>query len=342
MSKTPRITILMPVRNGARWLTEAVESVLQQSYADFELLMIDDGSSDDTPRMAAGFEQGDSRVRVLRQNQLGLVAALNRGLSEARGSLIARLDADDVALPRRLERQVALFESRPRLTLLGSWAEKIDEAGEPLGTLRPESDPQKLKAELLKKNPVIHSSVMFLADAARQCGGYRKVFEAAEDFDLWLQMSERGDIAIASEVLIKYRVHRQSVSANLAVRQLFSSRLAIRSARARRAGRSDPAEQFSGPPDWNVVSDDSDTEADARVSRLLQYSAGYKSPGLPLDQIRAAFAGPLTHAERKFAQRALANLISSQTDLSISARAELLARLFYLHPARGLKLFLSP
>lgn len=328
----------MPVRNGARWLHEAAASSLNQNYSDFELLIVDDGSSDNTPKIAAEFQRMDSRVRVIQQDQLGLVAALNRGLSEAKGSFIARLDADDVAFPNRLERQVAYFDSHPSLVLLGSWAQKIDEAGGPIGMLRPESESEKLKTQLLKKNPFIHSSVVFSADAARQCGGYRKVFEAAEDFDLWLQLSERGDIAIVPEVLIKYRVHQQSVSANLAIRQLFSSRLAIRSAMARRSGRADPLENLSSPPDWNEIENGSGIYADAKIFQLLQYSAGLKSPGLSVAEIRAACAAPLTHAERKIAQVALLNVIRGQEDLPLLVNAELLARMFCLHPTRALKL----
>ena len=331
----------MPVRNGARWLHEAVESLLQQIYSDFELLIIDDGSSDGTPEMIADFQRKDPRVKVLRQNQLGLVAALNNGLSKAQGSLIARLDADDVALPHRLERQAAVFDSQPKLVLLGTWAEKIDEFGEPIGLLRPESDSEKLKQQLLKKNPFIHSSVVFLAEAARKCGGYRKVFEAAEDFDLWLRLSEHGDIAILPEVLIKYRIHQRSISANLAVRQLFSARLTIRSAMARRSGQSDVAEQFSKAPDWNEISKESEIYADAKVYRLLQNAVQLGKPSLSMAEIRAACAAPLNHAERKIAQAALLNVIGDRDEFSFLGRAELMARFLYLHPARGLKLLFS-
>src|SRR5579864_3644566 len=102
---TPRISVVMPVRDGARWLGEAIFSVQAQTLADFELIIIDDGSKDESPLIIETSAQGDSRVRAIRQERLGLVAALNRGLSESRGQFIARLDADDLAHPQRLRHQ---------------------------------------------------------------------------------------------------------------------------------------------------------------------------------------------------------------------------------------------
>ena len=141
----PRVSIIMPARNAARWLHQAIESILVQTLPAFELIIVDDGSSDDTPAILANFQRTDERIVVLQQDRLGLVAALNNGLSAARGPLIARLDADDVAFPRRLELQVARFERQADLVLLGTWAEKIESAGRPAGILAPESDALKLK-----------------------------------------------------------------------------------------------------------------------------------------------------------------------------------------------------
>src|SRR5688572_22693957 len=118
----PQVSVVMPVRNGARWLGEAVASVIAQSHSDWELIAVDDGSTDDTPGILSEYAKRDDRIRVVRQEPLGLVSALNRGLSEVRGSLLARLDADDRALTERLDRQISHLAAHPEIGLLGSWA----------------------------------------------------------------------------------------------------------------------------------------------------------------------------------------------------------------------------
>src|ERR1700679_4394868 len=129
----PRVSVVMAVRDGDRWLAEAVESLLGQSERAFECIVVDDGSEDRTPVLLDALRRRDGRLRVLRQPRLGLCAALNRGLAEARGPLVARLGADDVAHESRLERQVAAFAARPELGVLGTWAQEIDARGRPLG-----------------------------------------------------------------------------------------------------------------------------------------------------------------------------------------------------------------
>ena len=125
----PRVSVLLPVRDGARFLREALDSVLAQTLADFELLVVDDGSTDETPEILASV--GDERLRVLRQEPAGLVAALERGIGEARAPYLARMDADDVSLPCRLERQVAFLDEQSQVALVVPGVESIDEAGRP-------------------------------------------------------------------------------------------------------------------------------------------------------------------------------------------------------------------
>jgi glycosyltransferase involved in cell wall biosynthesis len=335
----PRVSIIMPARNAARWLHQAIESILLQTFPAFELIIVDDGSSDDTPAILASFQRVDERIRLLRQDQMGLVAALNRGLSAARGSLIARLDADDMAFARRLELQVARFEQRADLVLLGTWAEKIDAAGRPVGILRPESDAPKLKTLLASGNPFVHSSVMFDAAVARSCGGYRAALEAAEDFDLWLRLSERGAVENLREVLTKYRIHQDGVTTTKVVRQLFSTRLAVRSAEMRKSGRSDLAETWSHPPEWHSLLNEEGFSDAARVCLLLQHAdRNGNDASIGLSEVRSALRVPLTHRERKIAQLALLNLVNRRDWLSPLSRAELMTRCFFLHPPRALKL----
>jgi len=135
---TPEVSVVMPVRNGARWLRDAVESVLSQTFTDLELLIIDDGSGDGTSFISEEYARGDRRVHVIRQSGLCLVAALNRGINEARAPIIARLDSDDLAAFERIQHQLGFLRTHP----LGTWAEKIDVRGNHLTWLKRETRPR--------------------------------------------------------------------------------------------------------------------------------------------------------------------------------------------------------
>jgi len=336
----PRVSVLMPVRNGAQWLPVAIDSVLAQTLPDFELLVIDDGSTDRTPEIVADYAARDARLRPIRQEALGLVAALNRGLTEARADLIARLDADDLALPERLAQQVAAMDANPRLNLLGSWAEVIDGEGRATGRLTPPSEPQHLRDTLARTNPFIHSSVMLRADVVRSLGGYRRAFEAAEDYDLWLRLSEHGDMAIASDILVRYREHGGNVTVRKSARQMFSARLAIRAAVARASIGVDPADKLTGPPDWRADVGNSFYATEARVFRFLELADPEiaQTAKLSPDDLDAATGADLNHRERKLAQTAIVNLLRRSSRPAAWSAPKLIWRLFTLHPPRALAL----
>lgn len=308
---TPQVSVVLPVRNGARWLPEALDSIRSQSFTGWELVAIDDGSTDPTPAILADGASRDGRIRVIRQDALGLIAALNRGLAEARGPLIARLDADDRALPERFDRQVRYLETHPSVGLLGSWAREIDESGNRRGTLRPPTLPEDIDRLLMNANPFVHSSVMFRADAARRLGGFRPAFRAAEDYDLWLRIAEVARLANLPEVLVEYRMHGGNVTSLNATRQAFSARLARRAARARRDTGRDPADDVRSAPDWRGPESMTAFYADdAALYRLLDLA----DPGLAAAAGRdadfallAARFNELTHAERALAAQAMAN-----------------------------------
>ena len=298
----------MPVYNGSRWLAEAIDSVLAQTLSNFELLVIDDGSTDDTPRLLAQYADRDRRIRVLRQDHLGLVAALNRGLAEARGPLLARLDADDRALAHRFAAQLRFLTDNADFGLVGSWARKIDEDGVVRGQIRPETVPERLSEQLLRGNPFLHSSIMMRTELIRGLGGYRSAFEAAEDYDLWLRVSEHSKVANLAEFLIEYRWHPDAVTRRKAIRQSFSVRLAQRSAQARRQSGRDPAGGLTNPPDWNAIEPSASFYADdAALYRLLS-AADVNAPAAAVKDLDfsllAERAATLTHAERRLALRA--------------------------------------
>jgi glycosyltransferase involved in cell wall biosynthesis len=326
----------MPVRNGKQWLREAVESVLAQDFGDFELLIVDDGSAGDTAAALDAFARGDARIRLARQPPLGIVAALNLALESARAPYLARLDADDRARPQRLSRQLAFMQAHPDIGLLGSFAEKIDAAGIVIGEVRPPTGAIKIRNMLARTNPFVHSSVMMRTALARQAGGYRSAFRAAEDYDLWLRMAEAAGVAVLPEALVEYRIHDANLSDREAVRQSFSVRLAQRSAAARRRGLSDPAGRLGAPPDWWAD--------DAMASFFAEDAAFYRFLDADLKQAwdhlpavhRRLFS--LTHRERKLAQSKLAAMLHEPA-ASWGQRLRLIVLMGALHPPRAAKLF---
>jgi hypothetical protein len=201
----PAVTVLLPVRNGAAYLEAAIASILRQTFTNFELLVVDDGSTDATQAILAGL--ADPRVRVLRQDPLGLVPALNRGLYEARAPLIARMDADDIAHPERLAHQEALLAACPEVALVGSGWRVVAPDGSTRRVVVPPASDAGLREALGRANAIAHPTVMFRRDAVIAAGLYRPAFLLAEDYDLWFRLSERHELACLPEVLLDYREH---------------------------------------------------------------------------------------------------------------------------------------
>jgi glycosyltransferase involved in cell wall biosynthesis len=201
----PRVSVLLPVRDGAPFLREALDSVLAQTLSDFELVVVDDGSEDETPAILAAVE--DERLRVLRQERLGLVAALRRAVSEARAPLLARMDADDVSLPERLERQVAYLDARPEVALVVAGVETSGGT-----TIVLPDDDAALRRRLLLRNPFAHGAVAVRAEAVARAGGYRADYGANEDYDLWRRIARDWQLGAVPEILYRYREHPGAVT----------------------------------------------------------------------------------------------------------------------------------
>ena len=200
----PGVSVVMAVYNAEPWLSEAVESVLGQTFGDFEFVVIDDGSSDATPEILRRFH--DSRLRVTRQHQSGQTPALNHALRLSQGALIARMDGDDVALPDRLARQVAFLDAHPEVGLLGTACHEISASGAVLRTITPPGDDHAVRRLLIRKNPFTHSSVMFRRAVLDASGWYDERFVVAQDYDLWLRMSRLTRLANLSEPLVLRRL----------------------------------------------------------------------------------------------------------------------------------------
>ncbi|MBU1312777.1 MAG: glycosyltransferase [Alphaproteobacteria bacterium] len=210
--KEPRVSVVMPIYNGAADLRRALDSVLNQSFRNFEVIVINDGSKDRSAEVLAGVS--DPRVTVVHQENAGLAATLNRGLSMSRGELIARQDQDDLSHPERFARQVAYLDTHPDCILLGTAAE-IWIGDEP--TDRAHDHPLRheiLSFELLFNNPFVHSSVMMRRDAVMAIGGYTtdKARQPPEDYELWSRMARHGRVANLGERLLVYREVPQSMS----------------------------------------------------------------------------------------------------------------------------------
>ena len=206
LHRPPRVTVVMPVYNAGDFVSEAVESVLAQTFDELELIAVDDGSSDDSRSILERYARLDSRVRVVRnETNLGLVPATNLGCRLSRSEYIARLDADDVALPDRLASQVEFLDSHPSVAAVGGAAISIDPSGRQISVLRLPSSSAAIRARMPKRCCFIHSSVTMRRDAFEAVGGYR--FGPGGGYDLWLRLSERFDLANLPQPVVRYRVH---------------------------------------------------------------------------------------------------------------------------------------
>ena len=206
----PETSVVMTVYNGEAFLQESIDSVLAQTYSNWELIVVDDGSTDATAEILASFT--DPRIRVIRQENSGLGVAANRGIRKARGQWVARIDDDDVWEREKLERQIAFLKKHPEYVLLGSSASVINHRGEELYAMNmPQSD-QKIRQILLQYNPFMHSSVLFDKDLFSKIGGYYEPMNKYFiDYLLFYQLSEVGKVANLPEKLLRYRISTTSI-----------------------------------------------------------------------------------------------------------------------------------
>ena len=240
------ISVVIPVHNGEKYLAQAVESVLGQTHRDLELLIVDDGSTDATAAIIRRYAAGDCRVRCISQENRGVAAAGNRGLEEARFDWAARLDADDVFLPGKLERQIAFLARYPDARIVGTLACFINHAGKPLGLVGTEGPFTPVEYDRLVRGsrPVyfVNSSTLMHRETVLAAGGYREAFAPAEDVDLWIRMAEQGHLMLkVPEPLLLYRLHGASLTMTQNARQRLLHRWAIACGAARTEGVQEPS-----------------------------------------------------------------------------------------------------
>lgn len=210
----PVVSILMPVFNTAKYLRAAILSILNQSFSDFELIIVDDGSTDESLEIAQVHARKDPRIRLLVCPHQG-IRSVNQGLAVARGIFLARADSDDVNHPQRLEEQVTFLERHPECVAVGTWLMRTDPNLEPTEEQHPPTEHKAIEAALLRgdASAVVQGTAMFRTSALRQVGGWRDRYDWVEDLDLFLRLAEIGRLANIPRVLYWYRRHVESVCA---------------------------------------------------------------------------------------------------------------------------------
>jgi len=245
---SPRVSVVMSVYNGMPYLDAAIQSILGQTFNDFEFIILEDGSTDDTWAALEQYALQDARIHLVRNPQnLGYTRSLNEGFKRARGEFIARQDADDISLPTRLESQVAFLDSHPEVGLVGTRRRFIDPQGATLEI--PDRlvalDNSSIQEALLDFNCIHHGSFMFRCKLLEQVGLYAVELEPAEDYDFCLRVAEVAQLANLPEQLYLYRVHPSSVSHLREYRQAYNKALALERAIFRRFGEHPPTQAFA-------------------------------------------------------------------------------------------------
>ncbi|WP_336810475.1 glycosyltransferase family 2 protein [Bosea sp. MMO-172] len=242
---TPALSVVLPVYNGERFLAEAIESILAQTFTDFEFIIINDGSRDGSGAIVDDYAARDARIRSVHQENRGLVDTLNRGIALARAPLIARMDADDISLPRRFELQVTRFENRPDLAVVGGFIVLIDDAGAPIRRGDYPTGGAELVRLLKLDSPLAHPAVIMRREVVSNLGGYRRQYKHAEDYDLWLRVYDAGyaieNIAVP---VLHYRQHAEKVSFQHSQQQKLTALVARLAHRARAEGLADSTDNI--------------------------------------------------------------------------------------------------
>ena len=224
----------MPVSNGQAYLTRSLDSIRNQTYRDLEIVVINDGSTDDTAEILRAYAAKEPRLRVCHQEHDGLASALNHCCRKARGVYLARMDADDIAYPERIAAQVDYLTRHPNIAALGTQARLIPGHGPPSPYItRMPVSPAEVRRCLRRRNALVHPSVMMRRDAYEETTGYRRALAAGQDYDLWLRMLERHDLANLPTLMLDYTVHAAQVSSQMLERQALGALAAQLAARNR-------------------------------------------------------------------------------------------------------------
>lgn len=209
----PLISVIMPAHNAQKYISSAIESILNQTFTKFELIIINDCSTDKTLDIMKSFSKKDSRIKIVNNDtRLDIASSLNRGISQAKSNIIARMDADDIAFPNRLELQYALINSSRKIAVVGANIVIMDIAGNQTAIRKYPDTSEKLKDCLFKYSPFAHPVVMFKKDMYEEIGRYNPKYSPTEDLDLWFRLGRKYEFGSIPETLLKYRVYEKSSS----------------------------------------------------------------------------------------------------------------------------------
>jgi len=210
MSTYPRVSVLMPVYNGEKYLHQAIDSILGQTFTDFEFLIINDGSTDSSAELIESYN--DPRIRLVHnKTNLKLIETLNKGIRLARGQYIARMDCDDISMSERLSKQVAFMDAHPEVDILGTGFYVIDSNGKPSHKVLFPLNHHFLCWSLCFYCPICHPSVLIKKNAVVKVGGYDPEMLHAEDYDLWYRLSKKAKLANLPDILLYLRKHKDSI-----------------------------------------------------------------------------------------------------------------------------------
>jgi glycosyltransferase involved in cell wall biosynthesis len=243
----PTVTVLMSVYNGERWLSESIQSILNQTFSDFEFIIVNDGSTDRSLKIINHHAEKSSHIRVYDKPNTGLADSLNFGIENARGEWIARIDADDLCMPKRLEKQIGLVRSSAEFVLVGTGLVLIDGNGIKYKEHRYPTRHNALLCRLSRGgNFFAHSSALFKTSIVRKLGGYRPRIHRSQDRDLWLRMADWGIIGCIKDPLVQIRKHLQQISHDEGgQRQIVDSHVAMTSYWLRMLDKVDPVKIYS-------------------------------------------------------------------------------------------------
>ena len=209
----PLISVVVPAHNAQKYIGSAIESVLSQTFKKFELIVINDASTDNTLGIIKSFSKKDPRVKIINNDtRLNIADSLNKGINIAQSNIIARMDSDDISLPNRLELQYKLINSSKNIAVVGSDIVIINSVGNEIGLRKYPESSGELKNCLFKYSPFAHPVVMFRKDVFEEVGGYNPKYSPTEDLDLWFRLGRKHQFKSIRQTLLKYRVHERSSS----------------------------------------------------------------------------------------------------------------------------------
>jgi len=233
--KKPLVSVLMCVFNAEDYLDEAIESILQQTFSDFEFIILDDGSKDNSLKIIQKYAARNYRIQVISRENRGIIPSRNELLAASQGEYVAVMDADDIALPNRFNLQVQYLRSHPEVLGVGGNYHVIDSKGRFLTTFTlPETNDEIQKMMLVGHTAILHPTSMFRSNSIKEIGGYDPEYHLVEDLDLWLRLGEKGQIANLNVSVLKYRLHGNSISEQNGLQQRENDRKACEAAWKRR------------------------------------------------------------------------------------------------------------